>query len=48
MQEEIAGGASLHDAQECTEVWKLIGPYAESLETDSKMLGRLQGARGVS
>ena len=48
MQEETAGGASLHNAQECIEVWKHVGPYAESLETDGKMLGRLQGARGVS
>ena len=43
VQEEVAGGPSLRSPQECQEVWQYLSPYAEGMEGDSKMLGRLQG-----
>ncbi len=43
VQEEVAGGPSLGSPEECQEVWQCLSPYAEGMEGDSKMLGRLQG-----
>ena len=43
MQGEVTEDLRLPNKEECSEAWHHIKPYAESLEKDSKALGRLQG-----
>ena len=43
LQAEVAEHLGPQTTEECIEAWRHLKPYAESLEKDSKALGRLQG-----
>lgn len=43
IQGDAAEDLGLQTEEECIEAWQHLGPYAESLEKDSKALSRLHG-----
>jgi hypothetical protein len=43
VQDQVVARVAMRTAEECLEAWHYVRPYAEGIESDRKILSRLQG-----